>query len=111
MNAMKNSVQLIGHVGNDPEIKTLESGKKLVNLSIATNETYYNDKGEKITDTQWHRVTAWGKTAEIIEKYVAKGKEIGIIGRLSYRSYEDKNGNKQYATEITVSEMQMFGKN
>jgi single-strand DNA-binding protein len=111
MNAMKNSVQLIGHVGNDPEIKTLESGKKLVNLSIATNETYYNDKGEKITDTQWHRVTAWGKTAEIIEKYVTKGKEIGVVGRLSYRSYEDKNGNKQYTTEITVSEMQMFGKN
>ncbi len=111
MNAMKNSVQLIGHVGNDPEIKTLESGKKLVNLSIATNETYFNDKGEKITDTQWHRVTAWGKTAEIIEKYVTKGKEIGVVGRLSYRNYEDKNGNKQYATEITVSEMQMFGKN
>jgi single-strand DNA-binding protein len=110
MNAMKNRVQLIGNVGNDPEIKILEGGRKLANLSIATNESYTNDKGEKITDTQWHRVTAWGKTAEIIEKYVTKGKEIAVVGKLSYKTYDDKNGIKQYATEITISEMQMFGK-
>jgi single-strand DNA-binding protein len=111
MNAMKNRVQLIGNVGNDPEIKVFEGGRKLANLSIATNESYVNEKGEKVTDTQWHRVTAWGKTAEIIEKYVVKGKEIGIVGKLSYKTYDDKNGIKQYATEITVSEIQMFGKN
>ena len=110
MNAMKNRVQLIGNVGNDPEIKTLDGGRKLANLSIATNESYTNDKGEKITDTQWHRVTAWGKTAEIIEKYVTKGKEIGVVGKLSYKTYDDKNGIKQYATAITVSELPLFGR-
>jgi single-strand DNA-binding protein len=70
MNALKNKVQLIGNAGNDPEIKTLSEGKKLARLVIATNENYYNGKVEKVTDTQWHTVTAWGETAEIIEKYV-----------------------------------------
>ena len=110
MNTMKNRVQLIGNVGQDPEIKNLEGGKKLANLSIATNDTYTNDKGERITDTQWHRVTAWGNNAEIIEKYVTKGKEIAVIGKLSYRNYDDKNGEKRYVTEITISELQLLGK-
>lgn len=110
MNTLKNRVQLIGNVGNDPEIKTLSNGSKLANISIATNENYVNEKGEKVTDTQWHRVTAWGKTAEIIEKYVVKGKEVAITGKLSYKTYDDKNGVKQYATEITVAEIQLFGK-
>ena len=70
MNAMKNRVQLIGHVGNDPEIKNLDGGKKVANLTIATNDSYKNDKGEKVEQTEWHKVVAWGKTAEIIEKYV-----------------------------------------
>jgi single-strand DNA-binding protein len=65
MNALRNKVQLIGHLGNDPEITNLDSGKKLAKLKLATNETYKNDSGEKITDTQWHNVVAWGKTAEI----------------------------------------------
>ena len=110
MNTMKNRVQLIGNVGQDPEIKNLEGGKKLANFSIATNDTYTNDKGERITDTQWHRVTAWGNNAEIIEKYVTKGKEIAVIGKLSYRNYDDKNGEKRYVTEITISELQLLGK-
>lgn len=111
MNTLKNRVQLIGNVGNDPEIKNLEGGKKLASLSIATNESYTNDKGEKVEQTEWHRVTAWGKTAEIIEKYVTKGKEVAIEGKLSHRSYDDKNGEKRYITEIVVSGIQMFGKN
>jgi single-strand DNA-binding protein len=111
MNTLKNRVQLIGNVGNDPEIKTLEGGKKLASLSIATNESYTNDKGEKVEQTEWHRVTAWGKTAEIIEKYVTKGKEVAIEGKLSHRSYDDKNGEKRYITEVIVSGIQMFGKN
>lgn len=111
MNTLKNRVQLIGNVGNDPEIKTLEGGKKLASLSIATNESYMNDKGEKVEQTEWHRVTAWGKTAEIIEKYVTKGKEVAIEGKLSHRSYDDKNGEKRYITEVVVSGIQMFGKN
>ena len=111
MNTLKNRVQLIGNVGNDPEIKNLDGGKKLASLSIATNESYTNDKGERVEQTEWHRVTAWGKTAEIIEKYVTKGKEVAIEGKLSHRSYDDKNGEKRYITEIIVSGIQLFGKN
>jgi single-strand DNA-binding protein len=110
MNAMKNRVQLIGNVGNDPEIKTLENGKKLAHLTIATNDHYTNEKGEKVEQTEWHRVTAWGKTAEIIEKYVVKGKEVAIEGKLTHRSYDDKNGEKKYITEVVVNEILLLSK-
>jgi single-strand DNA-binding protein len=110
MNAMKNRVQLIGHVGNDPEIKTFEGGKTLANLTIATNDSYKNEKGEKVEKTEWHKIVAWGKTAEIIEKFVTKGKEIAIDGKLTHRSYEDKNGEKRYITEVVASEVMLLGK-
>jgi single-strand DNA-binding protein len=110
MNAMKNRVQLIGNVGNDPEIKTLENRRKLAHLNIATNDKYTNDKGEKVEQTEWHRVTAWGKTAEIIEKYVVKGKEVAIEGKLTHRSYDDKNGEKRYVTEVVVNEILLLSK-
>ena len=110
MNAMKNRVQLIGHVGNEPEIKTFDGGKKLANLTIATNDTYRNDKGDKVEQPEWHKVTAWGKTADIIEKYVTKGKEVAIEGKLTHRSYEDKNGEKRYITEVIVNEILLIGK-
>ena len=110
MNTLRNKVQLIGHVGNAPEILTMESGKKLAKFSIATNETYKNNKGEKITDTQWHNVVAWGKTAELIENYVPKGKEIGVEGKLTSRSYEDKEGTKRYITEVVCNEVLLLGK-
>ena len=107
---MKNRVQLIGRVGQDPEVKNLEGGKKLATITIATNDVYYKDNGDKVEQTEWHRVTAWGKTAEIIEKYVTKGKEIGIEGKLTHRSYEDKNGEKRYVTDIVVNEVLLLGK-
>ena len=107
---MKNRVQLIGHVGQEPEVKNLEGGKKLANISIATNEVYYKDNGDKVEKTEWHRVTAWGKTAEIIEKYVTKGKEVAIEGKLTSRSYDDKDGNKRYITEVVCNELLMLGK-
>jgi single-strand DNA-binding protein len=110
MNAMKNTVQLIGNVGNDPEIKTFDGGKKLANLTIATNDSYKNDKGEKVEQTEWHKVVAWGKTADIIEKYVTKGLQIGIEGKLTHRSYDDKNGEKRYITEVVVNEVMLLGK-
>jgi single-strand DNA-binding protein len=110
MNAMKNRVQLIGHVGQDPEIKNFDGGKKLANLTIATKDSYKNDKGEKVEQTEWHKVVAWGKTAEIIEKFVGKGKEIAIEGKLTHRSYDDKNGEKKYITEIVVNEVLLLGK-
>lgn len=110
MNNLRNRVQLIGNVGNEPEIKTLESGRKLANLTIATHEKYTNEKGEKVEQTEWHRITVWGKTAEIVEKYVVKGKEIAVEGKLTHRSYEDKNGEKRYVTEIVVNEILLLSK-
>ena len=107
---MKNRVQLIGHVGQEPEIKNLEAGKKLANISIATNEVYYRENGDKVEKTEWHRVTAWGKAAEIIEKYVTKGKEVAIEGKLTHRSYEDKDGNKRFITEVVANEILLLGK-
>jgi single-strand DNA-binding protein len=110
MNTLRNKVQLIGNLGNDPEIINLESGKTLAKFSIATNESYKNAQGEKITDTQWHNIVAWGKTAEIVEKYVTKGKEVVIEGKLTSRSWEDKDGIKRYITEVVCSELLMLGK-
>lgn len=110
MNALKNRVQLIGHVGQDPEIKNLDGGKKVANFTIATNDSYKNEKGEKVEQTEWHKVVAWGKTAEIIEKYVVKGKEIAIEGKLTHKSYEDKNGEKRYITEVLANDVLLLGK-
>ena len=110
MNALRNKVQLIGHVGQDPEIKNLDGGKKAANLTIATNDSYKNEKGEKVEQTEWHKVVAWGKTAEIIEKYVTKGKEIAIEGKLTHRSYDDKNGEKRYITEVVANDVLLLGK-
>jgi len=109
MNTLRNKVQLIGNLGNDPEIVNLESGKTLAKFSIATNESYKNATGEKVTDTQWHNIVAWGKTAEIIEKYVSKGKEVAIEGKLTSRSWEDKDGIKRYITEVVCNELLMLG--
>lgn len=105
MNNIRNRVRLIGNTGGDPEILTLESGKKLAKFSLATNESYVDSKGEKVTETQWHHLTAWGKTAELIEKYVNKGKELAVEGKITYRTYEDKNGDKRYSTEIVVDDL------
>ena len=109
MNTLKNKVQLIGNLGQNPEVKELTGGKKVAKFSLATNEIYRNKAGEKITDTQWHNLVAWGKTADIIEKYVKKGSEIAVEGKLLNRNYTDKDGVKRYVTEIQVSELVMFG--
>ena len=109
MNALRNKVQLIGNLGMNPEIKTLDGGKKLAKMSIATNESYKNAKGELVKETQWHNLIAWGKTADIIEKYLKKGSEVAVEGKLINRNYTDKEGVKRYITEIQVSEMLMLG--
>lgn len=109
MYALKNKVQLIGNLGSNPEIKTTEGGKKLARFSIATNEVYRNAKGDKVTETQWHNLIAWGKVAEIAEKYLSKGSEVAIEGKLVNRNYNDKDGNKKYVTEIQVNEVLMLG--
>ncbi|HQW68697.1 MAG TPA: single-stranded DNA-binding protein [Flavobacterium sp.] len=107
---MKNKVQLIGNVGQEPEVKTIGEGKKVANITIATNDYYFNDKGDKVEQTEWHRVVAWGKVADIIEKYVTKGKEIAIEGKLTHRSYDDKDGIKRYVTEIVANDILLLGK-
>lgn len=109
MSTLRNKVQLIGNLGKTPEVITLDSGKKLAKFTIATNESYKNAKGEKVEDTQWHNVIAWNKTAEMVEKYLAKGKEIAVEGKLTSRSYEDKEGVKKYITEIVCNEILFLG--
>ncbi len=109
MYTLRNKVQLIGNLGKMPEMFTTEKGKKMARFNLATNESYNNADGEKVKDTQWHNLVAWGKTAEIIEKYLGKGSEVAIEGRLINRSYTDKEGNKKYVSEIQVSEILLLG--
>jgi len=109
MNAMRNRVQLIGNPGADPEVKSLDNGKKMARFSLATNENYKNQQGERVTDTQWHNLVAWGKVAELVEKFVKKGKEIGIEGKLVNRQYENKNGEKRYISEVVINDFLLLG--
>lgn len=109
MNNLRNKVQLIGRVGNTPEVILLESGKKLVKFAMATNDSYKNEKGDKVEDTQWHNLIVWSKLVDVVEQYVNKGDEIAIEGKLTNRSYDDKEGNKRYVSEIVVKELMMLG--
>ncbi len=109
MYALKNKVQLIGNLGNNPEIRTIEGGRKMARFSVATSETYRNAKGEKVTETQWHNLVAWGKVAEIAEQFLSKGSEVAIEGKLINRNYTDKDGVKRYVTEVQVNEVLMLG--
>ncbi len=109
MKNLRNNVQLIGRLGQDPELKTLESGKTLVRFSIATSDYYKNGKGEKVEDTQWHNVVAWGKQAEIVCDYLKKGKEVALNGKLVHRSYETGQGEKRNITEINMTDLLMIG--
>jgi single-strand DNA-binding protein len=109
MYALKNKVQLIGNLGNAPEIKIMENGNKLARFSIATSEKYQNAKGEKVEETTWHNIVAWGKLADIAEKFLHKGTEVIIEGKISNRSYDDKEGNKKYISEVQVSELLLLG--
>jgi single-strand DNA-binding protein len=104
MNALKNKVQLIGNLGAAPEIKKMESGTTLVKFTLATNSSYKNQKGEKVDETQWHNIIAWGKTAELMEQLLDKGKQVLVEGKLTSRSYDDKEGNKKYITEVVAHE-------
>ncbi len=110
MNRINNSVNLIGNLGMDPEVKSLEGGKTLARFSVATSSYYKNAKGEKIQEAQWHNVVAWGKTAEIAEKYLKKGSKVAIEGRLNNRQYETAEGEKKYITEVVVNELLMLNK-
>jgi single-strand DNA-binding protein len=105
---LRNKVTLIGNLGMDPEIKEAE-GYKLAKVSLATNESYKNNKGEKVTETMWHNLIAWGKTAEFMSKYLQKGSEVVVEGKLINRNYTDKAGVKKYITEIQVNDLVVVG--
>ena len=110
MNALRNSVRLIGHLGDNPKVRKLDSGKTVANFSVATNEIYRDSEGNKQSETTWHRLVAWGKQAEIVENYMKKGSEVAIEGKLANRAWEDKNGEKQYTTEIVVNSILLLDK-
>jgi single-strand DNA-binding protein len=110
MNALRNSVRLIGHLGDAPKVIQFESGRKIVNFSIATNETYVDNAGNRKSETTWHRLVANGKLANLAEKYLQKGTEVAVEGKLTNRSWDDKEGKKHYMTEVFVSSLMMLKK-
>ena len=110
MNNLRNSVQLIGHLGNNPELKVLEGGKKLATMSMATKDVFKNSKGEKVVETTWHNIVAWGKLAENMEVLLRKGNEVAIKGKLQHNTYVDKDGIKRYHSQIVANEFMLLSK-
>ena len=110
MRSLKNRIQLIGRVGKDPEYRLLDSGRNVVNFSMATSDSYKNATGEKTIETQWHQIVAWGGLAEIADKYLRKGSEVAVQGKLIHRNYEGPDGKKRYVTEIIADEILLLGK-
>ena len=108
MNNLRNKVQLIGKLGANPEMRVFDNGQKLARISLATKDIFKNAKGEKVVETQWHKLVAWGKTAENIEVFLKKGNEVAFMGRLQHRTYEDKNGVKRRITEVSVNEFMLL---
>ncbi|MCB0496822.1 MAG: single-stranded DNA-binding protein [Cyclobacteriaceae bacterium] len=108
MKNLSNNVQLIGNLGKEPQIKEFESGKLMATFSIATTDYYTNHQGQRVNDTQWHQVVAWGKKAELVRDYVAKGNRIAISGKLVHRSYTDKDNQVRYITEILVNDLMLL---
>jgi single-strand DNA-binding protein len=108
MNGLRNKVQLIGRLGQDPEVKTLESGKKVAHFNVATKESYKNAEGTKIDETTWHSIVAWNGLAELSSRFLSKGREVCIEGRIAYRSYTDKTGIQRNVTEIVATDLVML---
>lgn len=110
MGTLRNSVHLIGRPGADPEVKVFGDKRKTARFTLATNERHYNDKMELVTETEWHNIVAWGKTAEQVEKIVRKGRLMALEGKIHTRQYEDSNKNKRYFTEILMDEFMLIDK-
>ncbi|HUS87287.1 MAG TPA: single-stranded DNA-binding protein [Bacteroidales bacterium] len=108
MSTINNKVTLIGNLGKDPEVKDLDGGRKVAKFTVATTESYKNETGDKISETSWHNVIAWNGLATIAEKYLKKGREVAVEGRISYRNWEDKEGIKRYFTEIILSQIHLL---
>lgn len=110
MSAIRNQVQLIGNLGQKPEIKSFGTDKKLAKFSLATSDYYYDNKGERVEQTQWHNIVIFGKQADFVEKYFDKGMQVAISGKITYRPYDDKEGTKRIFTEIVASDFLMLDK-
>ncbi|MGI6339994.1 MAG: single-stranded DNA-binding protein [Bacteroidales bacterium] len=105
MNSLRNRVQLIGNLGQDPETKTFDNGKKVTHFTLATDDSYKNSQGQRISEPTWHNIVAWNGLAEVAEKYLKKGREVAVEGKIVYRTYEDKKGNTRYITEIVLNDL------
>ncbi len=105
MNSLRNRVNLIGNLGQDPETKALENGKKVTRFTMATSDDFKNPEGQKVKETTWHNIVAWNSLADIAGKYLRKGSQVAVEGRIVYRSYEDKKGVTKYITEIVLNEL------
>lgn len=108
--SVRNKVTLIGHLGKDPEFTTTQNGRSIARFSMATNESYTNSAGELVEKTEWHRCIVWGKKAEAANKYLHKGKEVAVDGKLRHRTYDDKNGIRRSISEVEVTGFVMVGK-
>ncbi|GAB1404049.1 MAG: single-stranded DNA-binding protein [Lentimicrobiaceae bacterium] len=108
MNSLRNSVQLIGRLGANPEVKTFDNKSKVAKFSLATSDVYFTQKGEKVEETQWHNIVVWNGLATVCEKYLSKGQEVAIEGKIMHRSYTDKENKTRYITEIVVNELVML---
>ena len=106
---IKNHVQLIGHVGNTPEVKELASNKRMAKFSIATNESYKDTSGSWVNKTEWHNIVVWGKQTDLVQKHIHKGTELAMTGKLTTRQWEDAAGQKRYTTEIILNEFALVG--
>src|SRR5689334_4472544 len=109
MNKLNNNVRLMGNLGFDPEVREIAKGRKVARISVATNEVYVNAEGERVSDTQWHTVVAWGRMAEQVQRFLQKGSPIALEGRLVHRSYQSKDGIKRYITEIVLNDFKLIG--
>lgn len=109
MNKLNNNVRLMGNLGFDPEVREIAKGRKVARISVATNEVYVNAEGERVSDTQWHTVVAWGRMAEQVQRFLQKGSPIALEGRLVHRSYQSKDGIKRFITEIVLSDFKLIG--
>ena len=111
MNELKNSVRLIGRLGEDPKVRKLGNGRTVVNFSMATTEVYRDSEGNKKSETTWHKIVAWGQPAVVAEKYLKKGSEVAVEGKLTNRSWDGKDGEKHYVTEVSVNSLLMLDRN
>lgn len=110
MKNLRNQIQLIGRLGANPEVKSFGENRKVAHFILATTESYRNAKGEKISETQWHKIVCWDKQATHAEKWLAKGQQVVIVGKLITRSYDNKKGEKQFVTEVVANDVLMLSK-